>query len=93
MYSEIPLDFTIGKAYPNPFNPTINLSYENFKSEKISVEVYDIKGRLIKSLINRLHAPGKYQIVWDASNVSSGIYMIHYKTDSKSLKQKISLLK
>jgi len=90
---EIPLAFRIDNAYPNPFNPIVNLSYTVTEPQHMSVKIYDIQGRVIESLTDNFHPPSDYQLKWDAKNFSSGIYFIEYIGAKKSFKQKISLIK
>ena len=89
----LPDKFSINKAYPNPFNPTINLSYEVAEANMLTVAVYDVTGRLVLDLVDEVHPPGDYMISWDASSASSGIYFVKYSTPSNTFSQKITLIK
>jgi len=70
--NETPMEFCLLPNYPNPFN----IRYEIPEDGPVILSVYDISGRLVKVLENTMRQPGKYSIVWDAANVSSGVYLI-----------------
>ena len=89
----LPKSFSLSAAYPNPFNPVINISYRVNVSKDISINIYDIKGRLVDSLIDEFHISGEYDLIWDAQSASSGIYFIRYNTHTGSFRQKITLIK
>ena len=60
--------FELDNVYPNPFNPTTTINFSLKKSEKISVTIYDLKGQLIKTIINnKLINTGTHNLLWDAS--------------------------
>ncbi|MCK4652893.1 MAG: T9SS type A sorting domain-containing protein [Candidatus Cloacimonetes bacterium] len=67
--------------YPNPFNPSgagrspqTTISYTLPKSSKVSLKIYNIKGRLVETLVNEVQQSGYYSVVWNAEDISSGIY-------------------
>ena len=91
--NQLPADIEIVNAYPNPFNPIVNLSYSIPVSKQISVNVYDIRGRLVSELENSFQHAGSYNLIWDASDISSGIYFAKYIIGEQSYTQKLSLLK
>jgi M6 family metalloprotease-like protein len=74
----VPTNFKIKSAYPNPFNPIINIQYQTPFQSHITLEIIDIKGRLITRLVNKIHSPGAYDIHWNAGGYSSGIYFLQY---------------
>ncbi|HPR16670.1 MAG TPA: right-handed parallel beta-helix repeat-containing protein [Candidatus Cloacimonadota bacterium] len=86
--------------YPNPFNPTTSIALnltESDRSNPISVNIYNIKGQLVKTLINN-EVTNKTALVWNGTdnnnnNVSSGMYFTKLKTDSNSITGKMLLLK
>ena len=59
-------------------NPIINIQYQTPFQSHIALEIIDIRGRLITQLVNKIHSPGAYDIHWDASGYSSGIYFLQY---------------
>ncbi|MDZ7766264.1 MAG: T9SS type A sorting domain-containing protein [Melioribacteraceae bacterium] len=66
--------FSLSQNYPNPFNPTTSIEYQVSSIEKVSLKVYDILGREIKTLVNEVKSPGSYDVQFDASQLASGVY-------------------
>jgi Big-like domain-containing protein/cadherin-like protein/type IX secretion system substrate protein/centrosomal CEP192-like protein/peptidase C39-like protein len=79
--------------YPNPFNPETTIRLELTDPEKVLVEVYNIKGQKIETLLNTSLPAGEHFIKWNATNQSSGIYFLHYLSDSGNEIRKMILLK
>ena len=90
---EIPKEFTLYPAFPNPFNPITNIQYGLPKSSYVKMEIYDIMGRSVVELVNSFQPAGTYEIIWNAENYNSGIYLIRCTSESKVLTQKILLVK
>ena len=91
--TNIPTEISLSPAYPNPFNPSTNLSYNVPQDTHIKLSVYDINGRLVENLVNSYQDAGSYNTVWNASAVSSGVYFVTLTTSSDMLTQKIMLIK
>jgi len=72
--NDIPSEFSLSQNYPNPFNPGTTISYSLPKSGFVQLIVYDMLGRKITDLVNKKQSAGNYEIVFDASELSSGIY-------------------
>jgi len=89
----VPEDFTIGQAYPNPFNPVTVINYGISETTHLSIGVYDIRGRQIELLIKNTIDPGFYNFFWDASAYSSGIYLIKFQISDMVKIQRVLLLK
>ncbi len=91
----VPGKFKINSAYPNPFNPIINIRYESPFHSQITMEILDIRGRIVHQLINKPHSPGVYDIHWNADGYSSGIYFLHYifKGDKLPASQRVDIEK
>jgi hypothetical protein len=79
--------------YPNPFNQTTIIKYYISCNSKVQIQIYDINGRLIDSLINSLISPGYYTYKWQADNLTSGQYFIILKYDNNCIVNKCVLLK
>ena len=96
-YTNIPNQFIIENAYPNPFNPITNIDFGLSEESHIIASIYDISGRLIEEIKNDSFKPGYHSIVWDASNTASGIYILKIKSESNNevvnKTQKLILLK
>ncbi len=85
--------FTIN-GFPNPFNPIVTIQYSVPEKSAISIDIYNIEGRLIKTLIQREQNPGIYKINWDASDMPSGMYIAKLiSTTGIELSEKILLSK
>jgi hypothetical protein len=69
-----PVSFALGQNYPNPFNPSTNISFSIHASGVVSLQVFDVLGRAIATLVNETKAPGEYSVPWDATDVPSGVY-------------------
>ncbi|MCP5062292.1 MAG: T9SS type A sorting domain-containing protein [Ignavibacteriae bacterium] len=93
-----PLEFSLSQNYPNPFNPSTTIKYsiptevtENFLS--IQLTLYDILGKEVATLVNEKKNPGNYEIKFDASKLSSGIYYYQLKAGQFLESRKMILLK
>ena len=76
---EIPNRFELSQNYPNPFNPTTKFNFSIAKTTDVSINIYDITGRLVNTIVNQRMNPGKYSATWTGINslnnqVSSGVY-------------------
>ena len=89
----IPEEVTLGNAYPNPFNPATTINYSIPERMDISLEVYDITGRLVSELVSGEFDSGVYNITWDAADQSSGIYFIRMVAGNTVHNQKLMLIK
>jgi hypothetical protein len=88
-----PKDFQLYQNYPNPFNPITKIKYDIIKAQDVIVSVYDILGREIAILVNEQQRPGSYEVKWEASNFSSGIYFYRLNTTDYVDTKKLILLK
>ena len=85
--------YTLTDAYPNPFNPTTAFSYVVGESGMVNVSIYDITGRMVAELASGYQSAGTYDLVWNAGNASSGMYLIKMVVDNHTAMQKIMLIK
>ena len=86
------------KAYPNPFNPYINISYSLPVTEKVEINIFNLTGQRVKTLINTTQSPGEYSFVWNGKNTNgimmqSGIYFAIINRESGRDVLKITFLK
>lgn len=84
--------------FPNPFNPQTTLSFSLGKAQKASLKIYNLKGQLVKTLVNGELTKGTHKIVWNStdntgSKVGSGIYLYRLDTESYSKSYKMVLMK
>ncbi|MDI6767392.1 MAG: T9SS type A sorting domain-containing protein [Bacteroidota bacterium] len=71
--NEIPKEFSLSQNYPNPFNTQTYIEFSLPKRELMSIEVYDLLGRKLKTLLNEYCEPGKHGVMFDASGMTSGV--------------------
>ena len=90
---EIATDFELNPSYPNPFNPNTTISFQIKQFSDISINVYDINGRIIANLFDGFKQAGEYSINWNASDIPSGTYFVNMNTNSFSSTQKLTLIK
>ena len=90
----LPTITALKHAYPNPFNPITNIKFDISKTDMISIDIYDIKGRKVENLISkRTFSEGQYEIKWNASKYSSGMYFVKLTTSNLIDSHKIILMK
>lgn len=90
---EPPRDFRLDQNYPNPFNPTTTLSFMISKRSFVNVEVYDILGRKVATLVNEEKSPGTYSVQFNGSGLASGIYFYRLRTETSVSTKKMMLMK
>jgi flagellar hook assembly protein FlgD len=94
----IPSEFKLHQNYPNPFNPTTKIKYELPKESFVSINIYDLKGAKIKSLVNSKQSAGYKEILWNGLNSSgsklpAGLYFLTIQTEEYYNSKKMILLK
>ncbi|MEA2062724.1 MAG: two-component regulator propeller domain-containing protein, partial [Gemmatimonadota bacterium] len=97
----LPRSFSLGQNFPNPFNPSTTISYCIPGPEDqvmVKLEVYNLRGQLVRRLENSLRAPGAYQVDWDGRDerrraVSSGVYFYRIQAGQFSRTRKMVILK
>ena len=86
-------DFELKQNYPNPFNPKTRITYTIAKSGKVNLEVYNILGEKVATLVDEYKPSGDYNIEFDASQLSSGLYFYTLSTKDFQNTRKMMLLK
>ncbi|GJQ61660.1 MAG: hypothetical protein SCALA702_07130 [Melioribacteraceae bacterium] len=86
-------DYNLGQNYPNPFNPATSIKYEIAKSSNVTLKVYDVLGAEVATLVNKAQNAGSYTVNFDASNLSSGVYIYEIKAGDFVKSAKMMLLK
>jgi len=89
----IPDKFSLSQNYPNPFNPVTKIKYTVPKNSFVSLKVFDITGREIRTLVNEEKSAGEYIIDFDASNLPSGVYFYKIFSDKFSDVKRMILIK
>jgi hypothetical protein len=92
-----PSDFHLSPSYPNPFNPSTTIPYQIGAATQVRLEVYDILGQRIRTLVDASQAPGQYAAVWDGRDaagrgVAAGSYLCRLETDHYVASRKMLLL-
>ncbi|MEP1306412.1 MAG: T9SS type A sorting domain-containing protein [Balneola sp.] len=90
---ELPSEFTLSQNYPNPFNPTTNINFTIPEISKVELAIFNVLGQKVAELVNGEKSPGSYTISWDASSVSSGVYIYQLKTGNKIISKRMMLIK
>lgn len=80
-------------SFPNPFNPTTKISYSLPYASNVIIKVFDIMGRLIKELVNDHKSAGYYSVIFNGSNLASGIYFYKIETEKSVIVNKIVLIR
>lgn len=91
--TKIPKEYSLWQNYPNPFNPNTKIKFAIPKSAFVKLAVYDMLGREVGSLVNQHLTSGTYEVNWNASKFSSGIYFYRIETNDFQMVKKMSLIK
>ena len=94
--SEVPEKFSLSQNYPNPFNPSTTIKFMIPASSSVAqtfLNVYDILGREVTTLVSQQLSPGTYEVNWDASNYPSGLYFYKLTTGDYTETRKMIMLK
>ena len=94
--TEVPKDFKLHQNYPNPFNPVTNIKFDIPAGNPhgiTTLKIYDILGRAVSVIVDQSLTPGTYEVSWDASDYSSGVYFYRLFYEDHSLTKKLVLLK
>ena len=89
----IPKEYSLYQNYPNPFNPTTTIKFDIPKDGLITLEIYDILGRRITTLVNENRSAGSYEQVFNASSLASGVYVYKLQAGDFVTSKKMILLK
>ena len=96
---KLPQKFNLSQNYPNPFNPATTIGFDIVRLSKVSLEIYNILGQRITTLINhRIYDTGSHEIIWDGTNdsgmaVSSGLYFYLIRTENFAKSKKMILIR
>jgi hypothetical protein len=72
--STVPSEYKLYQNYPNPFNPLTNIRYQITNNKLVTLKIYNILGKEVADLVNEKQSPGMYEVTFDGSMLSSGIY-------------------
>lgn len=88
-----PINFELQQNYPNPFNPSTKINWSMSAQSQVSIVIYDLLGRKIKTLVNDEKPAGKYEVLFDASRLASGVYFYTIHAGSFVQTKKMMLLR
>lgn len=91
--NEVPEKFKLEQNYPNPFNPTTQIEYSITEASTVKLEVFNILGKRVATLINEQKKPGHYEVTFDGSNLASGVYLYRLQAGSHISTKKFILAK
>ena len=91
--NELPKTYQLSQNYPNPFNPSTIISYQLPKQGFVSINIYNILGQKVAQMVNETQSAGSYKVNFDASNLTSGIYIYQIQAGSFVQSKKMILLK
>jgi hypothetical protein len=86
-------DYSLLQNYPNPFNPSTTIRFEIPESQAVNLTIYDVLGREVAILVNEVKNAGRYNIKFDASHLSSGVYFYRLKAGNFIQVKKLMLMK
>ena len=95
---DVPGAMALGQNYPNPFNPRTTISFNLPKDGRVKLQVYDLRGRLVRTLVDGLRPAGGQNVVWDGtdnrgSGAAAGIYFYRLEAGGVTMQEKMTLLK
>lgn len=86
-------EYKLEQNYPNPFNPITTIQYNIPKEGFVQIKVFNILGQEVKTLVNMNQAPGNYKVIFDASSLSSGVYLYQINVNDYQMTKKMILMK
>ena len=89
----IPSTYNLKQNYPNPFNPSTNIMYQVKNAGTVKISVFDIQGKEIETLVNEKQSPGTYEVTFDGSKYTSGVYFYKITTGEYSETKKMLMIK
>jgi Secretion system C-terminal sorting domain len=89
----IPKEYSLSQNYPNPFNPSTTIKYSLPKDGFVSLKIYDITGREVKTLASEVKKAGYYSVTFNASNLASGVYFYRIQSNDYVMTKRMVLIK
>lgn len=89
----VPAEYQLGQNYPNPFNPSTTINYVVKENTLVSLKVYNMLGQEVANLVNQVQPAGSYNVKFDASKLSSGVYFYQIKMNNFTSSKKMVLMK
>ena len=91
--NDLPVDFSLNQNYPNPFNPTTQINFDLPDAGQVQLVIYDLTGRAVQTLVNGNLPAGSHLVTFDASQLSSGVYLYRLSSPGFTATRKMMLVK
>jgi len=91
--SKIPREFALEQNYPNPFNPVTTIPFAIGQTGQVRLAVYNVLGQEVTVLVNKILKPGRYEIMLNASQMASGVYVYELRSGEVLMRRRMILLK
>ncbi|MCC5926345.1 MAG: carbohydrate binding domain-containing protein [Bacteroidetes bacterium] len=91
--ANVPAEYSLSQNFPNPFNPTTRIQFELPESGQVKLEVFNMMGQRVATLVNETRSAGSHSVTFDASALSSGMYLYRLQAGNTVLMNKMTLLK
>jgi len=89
----IPVTYALHQNYPNPFNPSTTIAFDLPEHDLVKINVFNVKGQLVQTLVNNVYSPGHHMVTWYPANLSSGIYLYQINIGDFKAVRKMTYLK
>ena len=90
---DIPKNISLSQNYPNPFNPNTLINYRVNEPGNVILTVYNLMGQRVETLVNETKSAGEYSVIFNGTNLSSGIYYYSLRSNNSIVNKKCLLLK
>jgi hypothetical protein len=88
-----PARYSLSQNYPNPFNPVTTIRFELWARSRVILDVYDVLGRRVASLVNSIEEPGSKSVRFDGNSLASGTYIYRLQVDGMTMSRKLLLIR
>ena len=89
----IPKDYALSPVYPNPFNPSATVRFDVPEVSRVELQVYDVTGKLVETLLNERMTAGQHQYTWQPEELATGTYFLRLITANQTFTQKVTYVK
>ena len=89
----IPKDYALSPVYPNPFNPSATVRFDVPEVSRVELQVYDVTGKLVETLLNEMMTAGQHQYTWQPEELATGTYFLRLITANQTFTQKVTYVK
>lgn len=90
---DVPAQYRLGDAYPNPFNPNTTIEYDVPTEARVEIKVFDALGKEVAALVDEVKLPGSYRTTWEPASTATGVYFYRMKAGTFTDTKKVVLLK